>query len=232
MSFYKVKGAENMKFLDKSIDVVIFDMDGTIFDTERLAIKLYTEASQMLGIPLGLDILEKSIGLNAVATEKLMKETYGEDYPYGKVKEKALQLKFAYINQFGLPIKEGVKEVLRKLRENSVPMALATSTDRDLTEKYLGASGLNKYFPVIVCGNEVAKSKPEPEIFLKAVDLLGGEASRCIVLEDSENGLLAASRAGTIPVLVKDIKYPADQVRKLAFCEYESMIEIISCFEF
>ncbi|MDF9408663.1 MAG: Fructose-1-phosphate phosphatase YqaB [Pelotomaculum sp. PtaB.Bin013] len=221
-----------MKFFDKNIDIVIFDMDGTIFDTERLAIKLYIEASQLLGTPLGLDILEKSIGLNAVATEKLMKETYGEDYPYGKVKEKFLQLKFAHIDQFGLPIKEGVKEVFRKLRENNVPMALATSTDRDLTEKYLGISGLNKYFQVIVCGNEVAKSKPEPEIFLKAVDLLGSEASKCIVLEDSENGLLAASRAGTIPVLIKDIKYPADKVRKLAFREYESMIDIINCFEF
>jgi len=101
------------------------------------------------------------------------------------------------------------------------------SRHREFTEKYLSKSDLKKYFNYVVCGNEVSKSKPEPEIFLHTVSLLKVEPSNCIVLEDSQNGILAAHRAGTIPILVKDIKYPYDEVRKLAFKEYETMNEII-----
>lgn len=95
-----------------------------------------------------------------------------------------------------MPKKEGVLDLLNLLWEAKMPMAIATSTHRQFTEKYLSKSDLKKYF-------------------------------KYIVFEDSQNGILAAHRAGTIPILVKYIKYPDDEVRKLAFKEYETMNEII-----
>lgn len=221
-----------MKFFDKNIDAVIFDMDGTILDTERIAIKIFTEVTKALGRPLAPEFLEKLIGLNAVATEKLIKETHGFDYPIDEVKKRAKQLKLQQVKQYGLPVKKGVQEVLALLHQNNVPLALATSTDRKQTEQNLLLSGLHHYFSVTVCGNEVRESKPAPEIFLAAAELLGSSSAQCIVFEDSENGLLAASRAGTIPILVKDIKYPVPEIRKLAFREYELMNETIRHFNF
>lgn len=220
------EGRVNMSYFDKKIDAVIFDMDGTLFDTERLITSLYQEVSQNIGKPLGIDILHNSIGLNHDATRNYVKEIYGDDFPYDEISEKVIERKLNIIEERGMPIKKGVLDVLNLLWECKMPMAIATSTHRELTEKYLSKSDLKKYFNYVVCGNEVSKSKPEPEIFLHTVSLLKVESSNCLVLEDSQNGILAAHRAGTIPILVKDIKYPDDEVRKLAFKEYETMSEV------
>lgn len=221
-----------MRYLDKEIDAVIFDMDGTLFDTERLITKLYQEVSQQMGKQMGIDVINNSIGLNYDATRMFVKKSYGEDFPFDEISKIVIERKLAHIENHGMPIKEGVTEVLELLKENNVPMAIATSTNREFTEKYLKKSELKGYFNFVVCGNEVSKSKPEPEIFLHTVNLLQIDSSKCIVLEDSENGIIAAHRARTIPVLVKDIKYPADEVRKLAFKEYESMNEFMLDIDF
>ena len=125
----------------------------------------------------------------------------------------------------GIPVKKGLYELLGFLEENGISKAVATSSERIKAEKYLRLGNVIERFDCIVCGDEVIKGKPDPEIFQKVAQKAGFDMKDCIVLEDSENGILAASRAGMKPVFIKDIKDLSEDTRKLIFKEFQSLLE-------
>ncbi|MGE5187902.1 MAG: bifunctional mannitol-1-phosphate dehydrogenase/phosphatase [Betaproteobacteria bacterium] len=217
-----------MIFQDKDIEGAIFDMDGTMFDTERLRFKMIKQASkEILGQEISTELLYESLGVSALIGEKLAKKRYGKDYPYQKIRARADQLERAYIRKNGIPVKEGLYNLLERLKKNGVLIALATSSRREIVEEYLACAKVMRFFDIIVCGDEVEKGKPDPEIFLKAASELNCCPANCFIFEDSQNGLLSASNAGGIPIFIKDIKDPETAIKLLAFKCYEKMTDFL-----
>lgn len=218
-----------MLFHDKVIKAAIFDMDGTMFDTERLRFQTIKQAStELFGRPVDDVVLMDSLGLSATRAEALAKQHYGDSYPYKEIRARADELELAYVRTNGVPIKLGLYPVLGRLKQQQVLLAVATSSRREIAEEYLINANIFKYFDVVVCGDEVTQGKPHPEIFATAASLLNCEPESCLMLEDSENGLLSASAAGGLPVLLVDIKKPRQEIAEKAFVAYDSMAEFLS----
>ncbi len=217
-----------MIFQNKNLEGAIFDMDGTMFDTERLRFKVLKQASkEIIGEEISDQLLYNSLGVSAVTAEKFSKAWYGEDYPYKKIRERANQLEVGYVRQHGVPVKKGLYNLLERLKKNGVLIALATSSRREIAEEYLLSAKVLRFFDIIVCGEEVEKGKPDPEIFLKAASELNFEPSNCFIFEDSQNGILAASAAGGVPIFIKDIKDLDPQVKVLAYKSYEKLTDLL-----
>jgi HAD superfamily hydrolase (TIGR01509 family) len=224
----KVTRELRMIFHNKTVEGAIFDMDGTMFDTERLRFKMLKQASkEIFGTEISDNILYDSLGVSAVTAEKLAKECYGENYPYKNIRSRADELERSYVREHGVPVKKGLYNLLERLKKNGVLLALATSSRREIAEEYLLNARVLRFFDVIVCGDEVKKGKPDPEIFLKAAGELNCELGNCFIFEDSHNGLLAANAAGGMPIFFKDIKPLAPEAKVLAYRAYEKMTDFL-----
>lgn len=218
-----------INFLGKRIESAIFDMDGTMFDTERLRFQTIRQASlELAGRAIEERTLIGSLGLSAVRAEALAKEHYGEDYPYREIRRRADELELEHVRTHGVPVKTGLLQVLERLRRSGLTMAVATSSRRAIAEEYLINANVLKYFDITVCGDEVQRGKPHPEIFLRAAAELNRPPERCLMVEDSENGLLSASDAGGQPILIHDIKAPRPEIEARAFQSYPSMLDFLS----
>jgi len=216
-------------FQGKRIFSAIFDMDGTLFDTERLRFKTLKQASlEITGKALSEHTLIGSLGLSAKKAEALAKAHNGEGFPYAQVRKRADELELEYVRNHGVPIKDGLLEVLERLRKAGLTMAVATSSRRAIAEEYLINANVLKYFDITVCGDEVSQGKPHPEIFLQAAHALNCEPGNCFMVEDSENGMLSAIRAEGQAILIEDIKPPAPQVKAGALKAYRSMNEFLA----
>jgi len=208
------------------ISAFIFDMDGIIFDTERLYYKFWKIVLNNYGYNLTEEIYKETIGVNIRETEKILKKYFGEDLPFHEIYQKVLSLTQDYIEKKGVPIKKGLFELISFLEEKKVTKGIATSTEKDKAYYLLRKAGILEKFEAIVCGDEVSKSKPEPDIFLEVAKKLSVNPSYCIVLEDSENGILGAYRANMIPFLVLDFKHPKKEIMNLAYKVFNSLIEV------
>lgn len=206
-------------------------MDGLMFNTESLAIYTWIEAGESYGIHISESIVVESIGLDIQGAEKVFKKHLGEDFPYHEIRN--LRLKYArdYIDENGIPVKKGLQELLDFLDQKPVLKAVATSTERERTEHLLLSAGVKDKFDVVICGDDVSNGKPEPDIFLAAARELNCKKDECVVLEDSANGIIAASRANMIPFLVFDIEKPDKTIKKLAKKSFNSLLEVRDYFQ-
>lgn len=189
---------------------VIFDMDGTLFDSEKLVIKCWEIVAKKYNIANIKDVCMKCLGLNAKVTTGIFLDFYGQDFPYGEYKKEMSDLFHKKAAEGELLLKPGVVELLDDLKQEGYLLAVASSTREEVVLKELAMTGILDYFHQVVGGNRVERSKPEPDIFLLAAANLGVEAKECIVIEDSYNGIRAAHRAGMRPIMVPDL-VPADQ---------------------
>lgn len=208
---------------------VIFDMDGLMFDTERI----YIRAEEMTGAEFGIDIhaLPDLMGVSEHEGEGIYKKCFGEHFDYGKYRARKVEILGEDIETNGLQKKPGLDEILAFLREQGIPIALATASDRTLAGDYLKRADVAEYFQAVVCGDMVEKGKPDPEIFLKAAELLGTKPEETLVLEDSYNGIRAAHRGGFIGCMVPDTQEPTKEMQKIAFRVFESLFDVVRCME-
>lgn len=200
-------------------NAVVFDMDGVIFDSERAVMQCWKEVASRHNIP---DI-EKAIlactGTTMVRTREIMLNLYGADFPYDEYARESSAIFHSRYDGGRLPMKPGVKELLTFLKERGKKIALASSTRQQVVTDELRDAGIIGYFDRIICGDMVSRSKPAPDIFLKACEELNVSPSNSYAIEDSYNGIRAAHAGGLHPIMVPDL-LPADE-------EMQSLAEIV-----
>ena len=205
---------------------VIFDMDGVIFDSERLVLEGWLEIAAKYGIEGIEEVLPRCLGVNAQATREIFREYYGQDFPYDEYKKEASALFHSRYGNGKLPLKPGVKELLSYLKENGYLVGLASSTRQAIVEQEIRDAGLMPYFDNLVCGDMLKRSKPEPDIYLKACENLDVEPRMAVAVEDSYNGIRSAKRAGMVPVMVPDMVQPDEEMRSLAHKICKDLFEV------
>lgn len=216
-------------FHGKPVHGAIFDMDGTMFDTERLRFQTLQQASQeLIGQEFSHEYLMQCLGLSATTAEQLAQRLYGVNVPYKEIRKKADEMELEHIRKHGVPIKKGLVQVLERLRKSGLRMAVATSSRRAIAEEYLINANVYKFFDVITCGDEVEQGKPHPEIFLKAASQLHLDANQCLMFEDSENGLTSAHTSKGLTILLKDIKEPNNEMLEKAHFYYDQMYDFLT----
>ena len=202
--------------MNEKVQAVIFDMDGVIFDSERLVIECWQVIAEKHNISDIVEICMRVQGNNREETGKRFREKYGRDFPYEVYKKEVTALFRDRYGEGRLPLKPGVVKILEELKRNNIPLALASSTRSDIVKLEMEEANLLPYFDAVLGGDMVPRSKPEPDIFLAAAAALQAEPKCCYVLEDSHNGIRAAYRAGMHPVMVPDMQQPTEEIRGIA----------------
>lgn len=211
-----------------SIKAVIFDLDGTVIDTEKLLVKYWCMAANEMGFPM---VREHALQLRSLArkyAEPLLKEWFGGNCDYMTVRNRRMELMTAHIIENGLDVKAGIKELLVWLGENGYKRAVATATDLTRAGKYLNDVGLYDYFDCIISAHQVKNGKPKPDVYLYAVEQLGLSPDECIAVEDSPNGVISASDAGCRTIMVPDLTLPDEELKKRLFAVCEKASDIIN----
>ncbi|MFF5259594.1 HAD family hydrolase [Actinomadura viridis] len=179
---------------------VLFDMDGLLIDSERLWLEVETEVMTWLGGSWGPEQQEALVGGSLDVAVTYMLELTGAAADPAEVGRRMLEGMVERLRA-GVPMMPGAKELLSEVRAAGMPAALVSSSHRVLIEPVLDAIG-REHFTLSVAGDEVTRTKPHPEPYLTATARLGAAPARCVVLEDSPNGLAAAEAAGCVTVAV------------------------------
>ncbi len=207
---------------------VVFDMDGVIFDSEKCVLEGWLEIADKYGIKNVESNFIKCIGTNAEATKAIFLKEYGEDFPYDTYKKEASKIYHDRYDDGRLPLKPGVRELLKYLKEQGYLIGLASSTRYAVVEAQIKAAGLLEYFNNLTGGDMLKKSKPEPDIFLMACNNLGIDPSEAIAIEDSYNGIRAAYRAGMCAIMVPDMVAPDEEMESLAHSIFNNLCEVLN----
>ena len=209
------------------IDGVIFDMDGTMFDTERMWATFWEPALAALGLPYREGLAEAARGTAGVTTRNVVRQFYGPDCDAEAIVDSLHRVADEVFFSAPVPKKPGLDALLAWLKAQHIPMAVASSSREAMIRHNLDVWGLTQDFTAIVSGQHVAHSKPDPEIFLLTAQKLGVEPSRCLVLEDSYNGVRAGAAGGFVTVMVPDL-VPADaEMKRLYTMECASLEEVL-----
>jgi HAD superfamily hydrolase (TIGR01509 family) len=196
---------------------VIFDMDGLMFDTERIARQGWQQAMLEQGYRMNDELYEQLVGRTIPDVRTILLGSFGSQFPLDQIYTRRQAYYQDYLLKNGVPIKPGLTRLLQLLKRHRIPLAVASSTPRAFGLKKLALAGLEDNFKASIFGDEVESGKPSPQIFLGAADRLKIPPQRCIVLEDSEAGIQAAHRAGMLPIMIPDAKYPSPDIQTLAY---------------
>lgn len=216
--------AEEMRI---DMKAVVFDMDGVLFDTERVCMESWLAVAAQDGLPDMDKIFPRCIGGNANDSRKIVLEAYGQDFDYDTFREKASVRFWEEIEEKGLPMMAGVREILEWLKEEEWIVGLASSTKRSSVLDHLGRAGIRDYFQAIVTGDMVAHSKPLPDIYLIACRHLGIEPCEAYAIEDSPNGIRSAYAAGMCPLMVPDMLQPDQEIRHMSYRIFKDLTEVL-----
>ena len=209
---------------------IIFDMDGLMIDTERLALKAWQLAGADFGYPISDEIFITMVGRNRRDSDCILVEIFGSDFPVDAVRKKRRTYVDGWIDEGKLAVKSGLLELLGFLGEISMPKAVATSTGYERAVYKLSLTNLLEHFPIVIAGDQIQKGKPAPDIFLAAAAQLGVLPEGCLVLEDSDAGIQAAYDAGMTPVMIPDMKPPSEKSLAFAHRIFEGLEEFHDYF--
>lgn len=215
--------AINVDGKDGFMNAVVFDMDGLMFDTERICMLAWDYAGERMGIGKAGYMVLKTLGMNAVRTKELWKREFGGRYDGLELRRYTKEFMTDYYKENKLPVKKGLYILLDYLKSSGYKMAVASSSKYIEIKENLGTAGVADYFQAIVGGDMIQRSKPEPDIYLRACELLEEKPGNCYALEDSRNGLLAAHRAGCIPLMVPDLWEPDEEIMEIIAGRFDDL---------
>ena len=193
---------------------VVFDMDGTLLDTELVFKDIVWEVTAGLGFEMTTDVHGRMVGSSHEATNRLLVEAYGVSFPYELFDAECRRIMHGRMAD-SVPVKAGVPEILKELKARRIPMAVATSSRAAHALGHLGTAGLLDMFQAVVTRDDVTQPKPHPEPYLLAARLLGVLPQNCLAIEDSHSGVRAAHGAGMQTVMVPDLVPPTAEIRGL-----------------
>jgi len=217
--------------MKRSDIAVIFDMDGIIFDSERLVLDCWERIGEKYGIPDIGEVFMRCIGTNRVRTRQIVDEHYGKTFPYEKFSAESSALFHEMTEKEGLPIKAGVKEILTYLREEKIPLGLASSTRIAVVTQELKDAGLYEYFQTVVGGDLLENSKPAPDIYLMTCERMRVLPEKTYAIEDSYNGIRSAYSAGLHSVMVPDMLPATEEMRNLSEAVFKDLFMAKEYFE-
>lgn len=208
------------------LELIIFDMDGLMFDTEKISFISWRNAAVQYGYQIDEEIFQKTIGANLMNTKDIYLRHFGDNFPVEEIISERVRISEKIIALNGIPIKKGLYDLLDYLGKSNIKKAVATSTSRKRALNLLKLAGIHNCFNYVLCGDEIEKSKPDPEIFLKVSDKLGCSPQKSMVLEDSEVGIEAAYKAGMFPVMIPDMKEPNELTQSLIFKKMDNLLDV------
>lgn len=210
---------------------VLFDMDGTMLDSEPVSESCWMKAAEELGYKIEKDLMNSFFGKNLVSIEKMLADAIGIGEKAADIVAGRQKYYSAYIRENEMPKKKGLVELLEYLKEKKIPAVVCTSTETELGEIALKNAGVYDYFSGYVFGDMVTRTKPDPQGFQMAARAIGLSSEDCLVIEDSPNGILAGKAAGGYTIFVPDRLTLTEEVRDGITAEMNSLDEIIEWIE-
>jgi HAD superfamily hydrolase (TIGR01509 family) len=206
---------------------IIFDMDGTILDTEQIGMRSWCKANNILGLNIHSDYFLRTIGRPESDNTPILQEAVGEIDLVLKLTNLAKKYYEREILENPIPLKKGVIEVLSFLQLLNVQIGIGTSTNTNMAVYKLKKAGVFERFSIIVGGDKVANGKPSPDIFLETGRLLNSPPSSIVVIEDSPLGVIGAAKAGMRVIMIPDIVQPTIESKKKATAILPDLIAVI-----
>lgn len=207
-------------------EAVLFDMDGLMFDTERLAKLAWTEVGARYGVEIGEAVLSRIRGATPEASAAVFREAFGAAFPYYEARAERKAWVERFISEKGVPVKRGLTALLPCLQSAGIHTAVVSSSAEAVIRRCLELTSLNGFFEAVAGEEHLGRSKPAPDGYLTAARELHVRPSACLVLEDSANGLLAAKNAGMTAVCIPDIAIPEEKALQTAAAVLDSLDQV------
>ena len=213
------------------IRALVFDMDGLMFETERLGLKAWEYGGRQLHVDIGEHVVRQMLGMNQEGLRQFLKGRFGEQFDFDRCFRHWGEYMRKTIEEQGVPLKRGLVPLLGYLKANGYRAAMATSSNRPMVLWYLEKAGVGGYFDEIITGDSIRHGKPAPDIYQKAAEALLLAPEECMALEDSLGGICSAYSAGMKPVMVPDLVLPTSEIEPLLYALVDSLDEVIPLLE-
>lgn len=200
--------------LPRSVKAVVFDMDGLLVDTEVVVFRAMQRAAGAFGGEMPFPTFQRMVGLTHASSDAIVLDHFGDGFDLQAWSE-AVSAHFREEAAAGIALKAGVTEILDALDARGLPRAIATSSSLEAVHHSLGPHSLVDRFHALITRDVQTRGKPHPEPFLRAAQALGVDPADCLALEDSHNGVRAASAAGMMTVMVPDMLDPTQEMETL-----------------
>lgn len=212
----------------KNWKAVIFDMDGTLFDTERIGFEAWYAVNEKYHLPISHEFISLLKGRTRKSAQPIFKQYMPEGWPENDV----YQDLYAYITEYkmknGPMPKTDLKRLFDRLKNDGYKIALCSSSNRKNVDLNLSFENLYEYFDAIVDGAMADNGKPAPDLYLKTAELLKLDPNECLVIEDSPSGIHAGNNAGMDVIMVIDTIQPTDELRKICYRIFDHLDDILS----
>lgn len=212
------------------IKAVIFDMDGLMVESERdwfeTAVELANERYSNFAI--SKDVILGCVGMRRVEMYDYLNDVVGNGFDAKQFNKECMELVYEKAKKYGLEKKKGLDELLKFLKQQNIKMVIASSSrTKTIEDKFVFADLDKNYFDYVITGDMVTEAKPNPEVYLKSVEVLGVDPEDCLVLEDSELGAVAGVLAGLKVCLIPDMKMPSDKTMKKVYARLDSLYDVV-----